>query len=210
MTCSSAPVSFARNWSAMALATSLSTERMSVSLRSKVSAQRWESLVALISCTFTRTISPLFCTFPSCSFSKTRRLQLFRRCRVPELRSVQIHQGEANAMFDFTLAKFMQVRLPVRVFLKIFSDVLRQQNVSGITAVHDPLCRVDAGASHVRFSGCVDDTAYGSTVYPHPQLKFRMLLEGAAYFQSAFNRRFRAMVKNQRDAVACRDCDQSA
>ena len=41
-------VSFARNCSAMALATSLSTEKMSVSLRSKVSAQRWESLAALI------------------------------------------------------------------------------------------------------------------------------------------------------------------
>src|SRR5256885_16472284 len=52
MTCSSAPVSFARNWSAMALATSLSTEKMSVSLRSKVSAHRWESLAALINCTF--------------------------------------------------------------------------------------------------------------------------------------------------------------
>src|SRR6266404_6817368 len=112
-------------------------------------------------------------------------------------------------MFYFTLAKLMQVRLPVRVFLEIFSDVLRQQNVSGIAAIHDPLCDIDARASHVRFSGCVDDTAYGSTVYPHPQLKFRMLLESTAYFQRAFNRRFRAMIKNQRDAVACWDFDQA-
>ena len=58
-----------------------------------------------------------------------------------------------NAMFDFTLAKFMQVRLPVRVFLQILSDVLREQNGSGLTAVHDPLRDIDAGASHVRFSG---------------------------------------------------------
>src|SRR5437879_11849130 len=43
----------------------------------------------------------------------------------------------------------------------------------------------------------------------HSQLKFRMLLESAAYFQRAFNRRFRAMIKNQRDAVACRDFDQA-
>src|SRR5205814_8100719 len=95
------------------------------------------------------------------------------------------------------------------VFLEIFSDMFREQNVSGIAAIHDPLCRIDARASHVGFSGCVDDTAYGSTVYAHSQLKFRMLLEGAAYFQSAFNRRFRAMVKNQRDAVACGDCNQA-
>src|SRR6266404_8194507 len=111
-------------------------------------------------------------------------------------------------MFYFTLAKLMQVRLPVRVFLEIFSDMFREQNVSGIAAIHDPLCDIDARASHVRFSGCVDDTAYGSTVYPHSQLKFRMLLERTAYFQRAFNRRFRAMIKNQRDAVARRDCEQ--
>src|SRR5438034_5562784 len=111
-------------------------------------------------------------------------------------------------MLDFTLAKFMEVRLPVRVFLEIFSDMLREQNVSGIAAVHDPLCDIDAGASHVRFSGYVDDPTHGSTVYAHSQLKFRMLLERAAYFQRAFNRRFWAMIKNQRDAVACRDFDQ--
>src|SRR6266536_5633847 len=113
-------------------------------------------------------------------------------------------------MLYFTLAKFMQVRLPVGVFFEIFSDVLREQNVSGIAAVHDPLCRGDAGASHVRFSGCVDHPTDRSTVYAHSQLKFRMLLESAAYFQRTFNRRFRAMIKNQRDAVARRDFDQAS
>jgi hypothetical protein len=114
-----------------------------------------------------------------------------------------------SAVFDFTLAKFMQVRLPVRVFLEIFSDVLREQNVSGIAAVHNPLCDIDAGASHVRFSGCVDDPTDGSAVYTHSQLKFWMLLESAAYFQRAFNRRFWAMIENQRDAVACWDFEQA-
>ena len=95
-------------------------------------------------------------------------------------------------MFYFTLAKLMQVRLPVRVFLEIFSDVLREQNVSGIAAVHDPLRDIDAGASHVRFSGCVDDPTDGSTVYAHSQRNLRMLLDCAAYFRRAFNRRFRA------------------
>src|SRR5205814_941359 len=58
----------------MALATSLSTEKMSVSLRSNVSAQRCESLTALISCTFTRTESALFCTLPSRMFATPSRL----------------------------------------------------------------------------------------------------------------------------------------
>ena len=93
-------------------------------------------------------------------------------------------------MFDFTLAKFMQVRLPVRLFLQIFSNVLGQQNVSGITAVHDPLCDIDASTSHIRFAGCVDDPTNGSTVNPHPQLKFRMFLQHTADFQRTFHRRF--------------------
>src|SRR3954454_11055167 len=111
-------------------------------------------------------------------------------------------------MFYFTLPKFMQVWLPVRVFLEIFSEVLREQNVSGIAAVHHPLRDIDGGASHVCFSGCVDDSADWSTVYAHSQPQFRMFLERAAYFQRAFNRRFRAMKKNQRDAVARRDCEK--
>jgi hypothetical protein len=61
---------------------------------------------------------------------------------------------------------------------------------------------------HVRFSGCVDDSADWSTVYAHSQLKFRIFLERAAYFERAFNGRFRAMIKNERDAVARRDGEQ--
>src|SRR5213592_327141 len=111
-------------------------------------------------------------------------------------------------MFYFTLAKFVQVRLPVRVFLEIFSDVLREQNVSGVAAIHDPLCDIDASASHVRFSCRVDDPADRSTVYAHSELKFRILLERSAYFQRAFSWRVRTMIKNKRDAGACRDSEQ--
>ena len=114
-----------------------------------------------------------------------------------------------NTMFYFTLAKFMQVRLPVRVFLQIFSDMLRQQNVSRITAVHDPLCDIDPSTSHVRFSGCIDDPTDRSTVYAHSQLKFRIPLESAAYFQRAFRWRFRTIIKDKRYAVACGDCEQA-
>src|SRR5947199_2695027 len=64
------------------------------------------------------------------------------------------------------------------------------------------------GPATFAFSGCVDGSADWSTVYAHSQLKFRMFLERAAYFQRAFNRRFRAMIKNQRDAVARWDSEQ--
>src|SRR5438552_15604837 len=88
MTCSSRPVSFACNWSAIDLATSLSTEKMSVSLRSKVSAHRCESLAALISCTFTRTASALFCTLPSSFLLRCGR------------RPVAWHMGDAQLPGD--------------------------------------------------------------------------------------------------------------
>src|SRR6266581_9417778 len=104
----------------------------------------------------------------------------------------------------------MQVWPPVRVLLEIVSDMLRHQNVSCVPTVHHALCDIDASASHVRFSGCIDDSADRSTMDAHSQLKFRMFLERAAYFQCAFRWRLRTIIKNQRDAVACRDCDQAA
>jgi hypothetical protein len=103
----------------------------------------------------------------------------------------------------------MQVRLPVRILLQIFGHMLRQQNVSGITAVHDPLCHVDSSSSHVPFSRYVDHTTNRSAVYAHSQPELRMLLERAANFQRAFDGRFRAVIKNQRDPVACRDFNQT-
>src|SRR5215471_1779978 len=135
-------------------------------------------------------------SFSLCSSSDTRLFQLSQHCRVPKLLGIQIHHRDTNAMFYFTLAEFMQVRLPVRVFLQIFSDVFREQNVSGIAAVHHPLRHIDASSSHVRFSGCVDDPTDRSTVYAHSQLNLRILLESTTDFQRAFNRRFWAMIKN--------------
>src|SRR5262245_55230717 len=52
--------------------------------------------------------------FSSCSNSDTSRLQLLRCCGIPKLLGIQINHADANAMFHFTLAEFMQVRLPVR------------------------------------------------------------------------------------------------
>src|SRR5437667_1588065 len=75
----------------MALATSLSTEKMSVSLRSNVSAQRWESLAALISWTFTRTTSPLFCTLPSTMWATPSSLAISGRRSEEHTSELQSH-----------------------------------------------------------------------------------------------------------------------
>src|SRR5439155_52057 len=149
MTCSSGPLRCARSCSAMALATSLSTEKMSVNLRSNISAQRWESLGALISCTFTRTASPLFCTLPCCG-SNTRSLHFFGHGRIPEFFRVEIHDRKPNAVFHLSFAEVMEVRAPVRIMLEILGDAFGNQNMPRITAIHHSLRHVNPGASDVR------------------------------------------------------------
>jgi hypothetical protein len=57
--------------------------------------------------------------------------------------------------------------------------------------------------------GAERDSARESTVYAHPQLQFRILLKCAAYFQRAFGWRFGIIIENERDAVACGDCEQA-
>ena len=53
-------------------------------------------------------------------------------------------------MFPFTFAEIMQIRLPLVVLLEVFGGVLRHQNVTGVTAIHDALGDVDPGAGNVR------------------------------------------------------------
>src|SRR5689334_7336029 len=73
-----------------------------------------------------------------------------RSLRISDFVVVKIHQRNDFAVFHFALAEIVQIRLPVAVLNKIFSDTLRQQNVFGIAAIHYPLGDVDAGAGNVR------------------------------------------------------------
>jgi hypothetical protein len=54
--------------------------------------------------------------------------------------------------------------------LERLGEMLGEENMSGIATIHDPLCDIAGGASHVRFSGCVDNPTDRSTVYAHSQL----------------------------------------
>ena len=53
-------------------------------------------------------------------------------------------------MFPFTFAEIMKIRLPLVVLLEVFGGVLRNQNVTGVTAIHDALGDVDPGAGNIR------------------------------------------------------------
>ena len=53
-------------------------------------------------------------------------------------------------MFAFAFAEIIQIRLPLVVLLEIFCGVLRDQNVTGVTAIHDTLGDVDPGTGNIR------------------------------------------------------------
>ena len=63
---------------------------------------------------------------------------------------VKVHDVQTLAVFHFTLAEVMQIRLPLVVLLEIFCGVFRHQNVTGVTAIHDALGDVDSGAGNIR------------------------------------------------------------
>jgi hypothetical protein len=77
-------------------------------------------------------------------------LEFLRRCRIAQLVGVKIYGVDTDAVFHFALAKIVQERTPPRMLFQILSDVLGEQNVSSVAAIHDALCNVDAGSSNVR------------------------------------------------------------
>ena len=81
---------------------------------------------------------------------------------------------DADAVFHFTLAEIVQVRLPLPILLQIFRDMPGEKNVARITAIHDPLGDVDAGARNVRLFVQVRDFVDRTAVNSHPDVKFGM------------------------------------
>jgi hypothetical protein len=62
---------------------------------------------------------------------------------------MKIKRVNADAMLYLAFAEFVEIRTPLRILLKILSNMFRKQDVSGIAAIHDPLRHVDPGASDV-------------------------------------------------------------
>src|SRR5262249_47388493 len=73
-----------------------------------------------------------------------------RNSGVADFVVVKIYHVQAFAMFGFTFTEIMQIRLPLVVLLEIFCSMLRDQNVTGVTAIHDALGDVNPGAGNIR------------------------------------------------------------
>jgi len=52
-------------------------------------------------------------------------------------------------VLHLTLAKIVQIRLPVPVLGQIFRYMPGQKNMPGIAAIHDALRHVDSSAGHI-------------------------------------------------------------
>ena len=130
------------------------------------------------------------------------RLQLARQVRITNLIGVKVSHAHPHAVFHFACAKIMQKRAPTLVLFEIFGDVPGKQDVSGIPAIHHPLCRVDAASGYVGAFVHVHYTTDGPTVNAHSNLQARIVLECAADLHCTLRRFFRTLVKDQRHAVA--------
>ena len=111
---------------------------------------------------------------------------------------------EPDAGLDFAISQVMQTRGPLPVLHQIIRHVLREENVSGVAAIHHPLRHVDAGPGNVGAPTHVGHLAHRSAVNAHAHGKFRVLPERFGNLQRAPGWFLRAMAKDQRHAIAGR------
>ena len=111
---------------------------------------------------------------------------------------------QPDAVLHFAISQVAQSRRPLPVLDQIIRHVLREEDVPGIAAIHDPLCHIDAGAGDVAAPAHVFHLTYRPAVNPHPHPKFRVLLERLGNLQRAAGWFFRAVVKDQRHPITGR------
>jgi hypothetical protein len=116
---------------------------------------------------------------PLCYGAASARLYSFGflgHFRVADVVGVEIEGVHADAVFHFTVAKIVQARLPLPILLQIFRDMPGEKNVARITAIHDPLRDIDAGARNVRLFVQIRDFVDRTAVNSHANPKVGMTL----------------------------------
>jgi hypothetical protein len=102
------------------------------------------------------------------------------------------------------------MRTPTRVLFQIVGHMLREQDVTGITAIHHPLRDVDPGASDVGLLVQITDFIDRAAVNAHPHPQLGMMFQLTADLDRAQDRRFRVGAENERAAVAGGQAEQFA
>src|SRR5437762_2657502 len=97
----------------------------------------------------------------------------------------------------------MQQRSPARVMLKIFSHMFGEQNMSGVTAIHNALCEINARPRNVCLFVDVGDFSYRSAVNSHSNREWQgPTSQRLADLQRALRRRFRSVSEDQCHSVS--------
>src|SRR6266550_4668884 len=104
----------------------------------------------------------------------------------------------------------MQVPLPVAVLFQIFSHVLGNEDVTGVTAIHHSLRDVDSGPGNVGTTTYVHHTAHRSTMDSHSQLELGVFPRCATDLQGAVYRGFWSVVEHQRHSISSRHGNEPA
>ena len=121
--------------------------------------------------------------------------------------TVEIDQVQSLAVFDFALAEIVEIRLPLIVLFEIFGDVVRNQDVAGIAAIHHALSNVDSGSGNVRLLVEIGHLVDRTAVNTHADAKFRMIPQRVGNLNRAKNWRFQ-VAKDERAAVTGRQTEE--
>src|SRR5262245_17168526 len=98
----------------------------------------------------------------------------------------------------------MQIRLPLVVLLQVFGGVLRHQDMTGVTAIHDALGDVDPRTGNVRLLVQVGDFVDRTTVDTHAHPNLGMTLECPGDFLCAKYRCLRVVTESERSTITGR------
>ena len=116
----------------------------------------------------------------------------------------------AVAVFHFHLTQIMQMWPPSSVLLEIFRDSLRQQDMTGITTIHQSLGEINPHPSRIDPVVDVGHRAHWPAVHAHPDRQIAMVSQNAADFHGTLDRLLRTVIKDERHSVAGRNLLQSS
>src|SRR5689334_6733702 len=101
-------------------------------------------------------------------------LELLGQLRVARSISIKVNDSQTNTMLHFAFAQLMYISAPPPIMLQSIRHMLAQQNVSGITAIHDSLGDVDPGPGDIRLRIQIRDLVNRAAMNPHSHLEFGM------------------------------------
>ena len=111
-------------------------------------------------------------------------------------------------MFHLAFAERVQMRVPSRERREIVGHTFREQNVTGIAAIHHPLRHVHPGTGNIGTIAHIDHFIDRPAVNPHSQPDVGMTFQGRGNFRCAFDRRLRVVEKYQAHPIAGRNAHQ--